>query len=421
MKLRMKLRTKYALIIALLIFATTLVFFSILISQVSKIIENITLKNFLNETKVFSEIKQYDFLLNFKPEFGYYYVLSTEGITLYHTDPTKIGIDVKTQVPGLLEYMKQEKSGVYSYLYQGVKRYVAFSYDGEKYFAHAAREDELFKDLKSLHSKIFKFLIPLMVIFSIIIGYIFGGILINPTKKQYHATNELLEKISDNVISTSTSTAEIKSMAQNTEEASMELDKAVEEFAAYFEESRAEVETTLDRIKDFTKTIEEITNAVTELTNMIESVGGFVEKITEISDNITVLAINASIETSKETIDRDGLSRIAEMIMELSNSTRSLTKESKNSLKDVEKVVTSTVLITEKISKELNNVRDSLNLIGQVVFASTQNTDKLSRISRNTHEAVEQLYAGVEQLEEAISQIKSEVEKFGQMFKNIEL
>ncbi len=421
MKLKMRLGTKYALIIALLIFATTLVVFSILISEGSKIIENTALKNFLNETKVFSKIKQYDFLLNFKPEFGYYYILSNDGITIYHTDPTKVGIDVKTQVPGLLEYMKQEKTGVYSYLYQGVKRYVAFSYDGEKYFAHAAREDELFKDLKSLQSKIFKFFIPLIVIVSIIIGYIFGRIVVKPAKKQYYATNELLEKISDNIILTSNSIVEIKSMAQNTEETSLELDKSIEEFAAYFEESRAEVETTLDRIKDFTKTIEEITNIVTELTSMVESVSEFVEKITEISDNITVLAINASIETSKETIDRDGLSRIAEMIMELSNSTRSLTKESKNTLKNVEKLVTSTVLITEKISKELNSVRDSLNLIGQVVFASTQNTDKLSRISRNAHEAVEQLYVGVEQLEEAINQIKSEVEKFGQMFRDIEL
>lgn len=228
-----------------------------------------------------------------------------------------------------------------------------------------------------------------------------------------------LSSITENTISAASSISEIKSLGENTEKASVELDKSVEEFAAYLEESRAEIEMTLQKIKDFTDTIEEITKSNSNLINLVEVLTNLAEKITEIADNITVLAINASIETSKQNIDRDGLSRIAEMIMELSNSSRTLAKESKVSLNNIEKTVTSTILVTEKIGKDLSDVRQSMNVIGEITEAFTRNVDKLVNISKMSHNSVEELYAGVEQLEEAIINIKEQMEKITNAFKEI--
>lgn len=228
-----------------------------------------------------------------------------------------------------------------------------------------------------------------------------------------------LSSITENTISAASSISEIKSLGENTEKASVELDKSVEEFAAYLEESRAEIEMTLQKIKDFTDTIEEITKSNSNLINLVEVLTNLAEKITEIADNITVLAINASIETSKQNIDRDGLSRIAEMIMELSNSSRNLAKESKVSLSNIEKTVTSTILVTEKIGKDLSDVRQSMNVIGEITEAFTRNVDKLVNISKMSHNSVEELYAGVEQLEEAIINIKEQMEKITNAFKEI--
>ncbi|HCF39028.1 MAG TPA: methyl-accepting chemotaxis protein, partial [Thermosipho africanus] len=136
---------------------------------------------------------------------------------------------------------------------------------------------------------------------------------------------------------------------------------------------------------------------------------------------ITVLAINASIETSKETIDREGLSRIAEMIMELSNTTRKLAKDSKNSLMDIEKIITSNILISEKASKETVNVDESLKAIDTVNKASLENIDKLIKISKSTHDAVEELYEGLEQVETAINNISEQVNEFEKAMKNLKI
>ena len=68
------------------------------------------------------------------------------------------------------------------------------------------------------------------------------------------------------------------------------------------------------------------------------------------------------------------------------------------------------MLITEDF-KDLSSVRNSFDAIGQVTAASTSNVDKLARISKTTHESVEQLYSGVK-FEDAINRIKDEVQKF---------
>ncbi|MEJ5257061.1 MAG: methyl-accepting chemotaxis protein [Fervidobacterium sp.] len=412
--MKARLSVVYALTLSLLVMSLVALTLFLVFPQSSKIISEMTLQAFLDEVKILTRFKNYDVLFTQKPEFGYYYVLDSNAIVAYHNDPSKIGLNAKEQVPGLFEYMQEKKAGVYSYDYQGIKRYVAFSYDGNYYIAHAATEDELFGKLNEFRKKFFSVSFPILIVSTIVLGFFVGEFLLRGPRKQISDSKTLVKNVSESVIQTSSSASEIKAMAENTERASMELDKSMEEFAAYMEESRAEIENTLLSLSEFTDTIEQITEYTSKLATLTETLSKVTDRITDISDNITVLAINASIETSKQNIDRDGLSRIAEMIMELSNSTRNLAKESKQSLSDVEKIVTSTILITEKITKNISSVRDSLNVIQQVTAASTNNVDKLVNVSKTNHDAVEELYAGIEQLEEAMNNIKFEIEKFAE-------
>jgi len=408
----MRLSWSYGLTLTLLIAVWTILIILMILPRVSKIVATVTEKSFLEEVRFLSKMKAYEAIFREKPEFGYYYLLDKDGNTVNHNDPSKIGINVQKEIPELFKYMEEKKEGIYSYDYQGVRRYVGFAFDGEHYLAHAVTHDELFADLNHFLSSLYKLLILMIIILTPIIGYLVGEFLLRTPKKQLKASNVLVKNISENIIQTSSSASEIKAMAENTEGAATEVDRSLEEFAAYLEESRAETETTIKGLNEFTDTIEQITEYTSKLAMLTETLGKITDNITDISDNITVLAINVSIETSKQNIDREGLSRIAEMIMELSNSTRNLAKESKQSLLNVENIVTSTTLITEKITKKLSSVRESLSTIEQVSIASTTNVEKLVKASKTAHESVEELYSGIEQLEEAIANIKEEIDKF---------
>ncbi|WP_448374309.1 methyl-accepting chemotaxis protein [Fervidobacterium sp.] len=410
--MKMRLSWSYALTLTLLIASWTVLIILMILPRVSEVVATVTKKSFLEEVRFLSKMKAYEAIFQEKPEFGYYYLVDKDGNTVNHHDPSKIGLNVQKELPELFKYMETKKEGIYSYEYQGVRRYVGFAFNGEYYIAHAVTHDELFDELENFLSTFYRLLLPLIIVLTPFSGYIIGEFMLRKPRQQLKASNVLVKNISENIIQTSSSASEIKAMAENAEGAATEVDSSLEEFAAYLEESRAETEATIKGLNEFTDTIEQITEYTSKLAMLTETLGKITDNITDISDNITVLAINVSIETSKQNIDREGLSRIAEMIMELSNSTRNLAKESKQSLLNVENIVTSTTLITEKITKKLSSVRGSLSTIEQVSIASTTNVEKLVKASKTAHESVEELYSGIEQLEEAIANIKEEIDKF---------
>jgi ABC-type transporter Mla subunit MlaD len=412
MKKVWRLSWSYALTVSLFVIAWSSILLTIIIPRVNKIVEQVSTKSFLQEVVSITNAGVSQKVFEREPTFGYYYLIDENGITVEHTDKQKVGLDVRKAVPGLFEYIQSKKVGIYSYTYQGVKRYVAFAFDGKYYLAHAARHDELYGELESFLSSFFKFIVPILIVLTLVAGFFVAELLLKRPRYQLQVSSNLVRNISESIIHTFSSASEIKAMAENTEGAATQVDRSLEEFAAYLEESRAETETTINGLNEFTNTIEQITEYTSKLAMLTESLGKLTDKITDISDSITVLAINVSIETSKQNIDKEGLSRIAEMIMELSNSARNLAKEGRQSLENVENIVTSTTLITEKITKRLTSVRESLNTILQVSQASTTNVEKIVNASRTAHEAVEQLYSGIEQLEEAISNIKDEIERF---------
>lgn len=391
------------------------------IPQIKNTFKKDILGSFLSEIKIIAKTKSYDDLFDNYQSKGYFFTISKNGTTLNHSDPSKIGKNIADYVPKLFEAMKEKQEGIVEYEFENEKRLAAFAFDGNAYVVHSVTESELFKDYKTLIRNILTIDLPIVIVAILVLGILLSKLLSKDNLKQYDYIKSLFQNISENVLSTSSSTSEIKSMAENTENAINELDKSIDEFAAYMQENSAEIETAINKVKDFTNTIQEIITSSSKLNELTDILTDITEKITDVSDTITVLAINASIETSKETIDREGLSRIAEMIMELSNTTRKLAKDSKNSLMDIEKIITSNILISEKASKETVNVDESLKAIDSVNKASLENIDKLIKISKSTHDAVEELYEGLEQVETAINNISEQVNEFEKAMKNLKI
>lgn len=391
------------------------------IPQIKNTFKKDILGSFLSEIKIIAKTKSYDDLFDNYQSKGYFFTISKNGTTLNHSDPSKIGKNIADYVPKLFEAMKEKQEGIVEFEFENEKRLAAFAFDGNAYVVHSVTESELFKDYKTLIRNILTIDLPIVIVAILVLGILLSKLLSKDNLKQYDYIKSLFQNISENVLSTSSSTSEIKSMAENTENAINELDKSIDEFAAYMQENSAEIETAINKVKDFTNTIQEIITSSSKLNELTDILTDITEKITDVSDTITVLAINASIETSKETIDREGLSRIAEMIMELSNTTRKLAKDSKNSLMDIEKIITSNILISEKASKETVNVDESLKAIDTVNKASLENIDKLIKISKSTHDAVEELYEGLEQVETAINNISEQVNEFEKAMKNLKI
>ncbi|MBT1248216.1 MULTISPECIES: chemotaxis protein [unclassified Thermosipho (in: thermotogales)] len=381
----------------------------------SRALKETAVSQFEDKINIIAKTKAYDVIFK-QDTLEYYYLISKDGITLNHNDKSKIGKDFSKFFPDFFKYMQEKKEGTYEYVFENKKKIAAFAFDGENFIVAAVNEDDLFPMIKKFKKLFYTVILPLISIISITLGYVFGIFIHKKNQEDFEKVNNLFKDILENIVLTSSSTAEIKSMAENTENAMNELDKSVEDFAAFIEETTAEIETSTEKIKDFTAQMKEIIQSSAKLANLTDVLGNLTEKITDISDTITVLAINASIETSKEAIDREGLSRIAEMIMELSNSTRELAKNSKESLSNIEKIITSNILISEKASKEILEVNESLNAINEINNSTIDNIDKITKVSKTTREATEELYSGLEQVEDAIEKVRNKIQEFEKHF-----
>ncbi len=191
-----------------------------------------------------------------------------------------------------------------------------------------------------------------------------------------------------------------------------ELDRNIEDFSAYLEETNAEVETIVNRINDFTELLEGIGDQSSRLARLNKEIAELSDRIADISDTIAVLAINSRIETSRENIDREGLSKISEMIMELSNEVRETARQSKEFLISNEEIITSTVLTSEKINKELGGVRESLQTIQDIVQKNVESVSKLVEASENNRRSLTKVIESLRTTEDILNDLKETVEKF---------
>ncbi len=357
-----------------------------------------------------------------KPDFGYFYIIDREGNTIVHTIKERIGLNlVKEGLEDLYKTIVTKKSGVYSYVYNGDKIYVAFAQTSNYFLARAVTEKELMADIRQGFRTVLYFSIPLVAILALIISFVTTELSMRNPKKQVKESQNFADNVKERISDAFNLIDTFSHGAERTGQTISQLDKSIEDFSAYLEETNAEVETIVQRIADFTNVIENIANSSSQLASLNETISKLSDQITDISDTISVLAINSSIETSKQNIDREGLSRISEMIMELSNQVRNIAKEAKESLMSNEKIITSTVLLTEKISKELNYVRESLNTIQSVVNANAQTVDKLVKISAESRDSIGEIVSSIKITQDILSKLNSEVNSFVEKLKKIDI
>lgn len=421
----MKIELKYAILISVVFVIITSIFFSIsyyifsinmkkeLLSEYEVTIDKIS----FGLEKGFNEILESDFSNIFTDRIlGYYYILDENGDAIFHSDKTKIGINIikDAKLNDLWNYMKTSKKGIYEYSYENKKRYATFSRfksNGKTfYLVHAIAESELFANIKKSRNYIL-IILMVFIIAIFIISFIISKSIGKAFKKQIKTIEEFTTNVSSYIAENSSAASEIESVANNTQSNIEKLDELIQNFSSSIEEGRSELNSTLMNMKEFFTNIQTMNQMTLKIAEFINNLSNLNDKIKDISDTVSILSINSSIETSKENIDKEGISKIADLINELSTEARNTSRNSENVLKEIENSITSNVLLSEKISKELVNVENSLDSISQVVESFADSIDSLTGFSHTTRLSMNEVLEGIKQTSEALLEIKSNLDK----------
>ncbi len=191
-----------------------------------------------------------------------------------------------------------------------------------------------------------------------------------------------------------------------------ELDRNIEDFTAYLEETSAEMEIIVENLSNFASSIEKIVQSTSQISELNANIVKLSEKIEEISDKISVLAITATIETNRTHTEKESLVRISEMIMELSKDVKKATKNSREILLSSEETIESTLRISNDILERLTNVRGSLDIIQDILSQSVDGVTKIANLSHKNRENIESVMISLKVSQEVISKLTTEIDTF---------
>jgi len=353
---------------------------------------------------------------------GFYAVVDENGRILIHSDTSKIGMTVeRLGMTRLFSTIKERGEGEHLYEYAGKKWIAFFKRFGDSSFIVRSVEETSVQLYSAKEAMLLAGTIAATSLGFFVLSYFISSLFLKPVRESAEETKGFVSNLATFVAESGSSAAEISEMTQSTKKEMGELDVLIQDFASAIEEGRTETEEIVKNVKSFLAETEKMTEQNLSIANFANSLTELTDSIANISDIISVLSINASIEASKENLDREGIAKIADMITDLGNQSRQLTARAKKVIREIESTISSIVLSSEKVSRELNLVNSSIESIDEVIGSFYSNMEKLTAISSNTKLAVEETTEGVSQLVEVLDEIKKQIDKLQEYIGKLKL
>ncbi len=371
---------------------------------------------------------------------GYYYVMDSLGNVIYHDLKERVGLNAyKEGMDFLIEEFLTKRSGYVRYEYQGDEIKAFFKemnlpfelkyYDEElgsekdvKFFmVNAVSLSKMKERYADFISYMYFLILPVLLGVATLVAYLIALIGTKNIKKQSNVIKDFSANISNTVSNLSTSAAEMEKIAESTSEVARKLSEITQNFATSVEEGRYEVDASLKSINSFIELLSKVNEEISNSVGLIESLTDLNDRIAYLSDTISVLAINASIESSKEKIDREGIAKIVEHITKISGEARETAKRTKKTIDSIQKSLSQLALYSDRVRREGDVISSAIDNIKKVIEEFVKGINYIKSASENLLNSSEETSAGVEEIANAITELKTSMDKLMNMVKKLKL
>ncbi len=180
--------------------------------------------------------------------------------------------------------------------------------------------------------------------------------------------NKKVLSILENVVSQSSSTEEFLGMAEGMKETQESVDKGMEHIASMFEGTTSKTDmmyqknlAMTDNMKKIKSEIVHANNEVNKLTNDSNKVEEMLKAIKKIAEKTNLLALNASIEAARAGSAGKGFAVVASEIGKLAEETNNETNVIESIVRDIKEGILLVNGVNKNVEKEIDKGKDTMN------------------------------------------------------------
>lgn len=239
--------------------------------------------------------------------------------------------------------------------------------------------------------------------------------------------NRMLSILEEMAFTTSTSSEELAASSEELAASTRELESKGRILSDLSREMLDDVEQTHDFSKEVAsfsefliKSLKEFERVTSELAGAIQEIYAMGSFIQQIGERIVVLSINASIESSRETIDRQAIKTLAEEIGNLSETTTKRVSEIFTALENSQEKIDELTDAFMNISKETKKLNEGSVKLFEMIERNKKNSEEIAEAVQGIFAVIEEVNLASQNLAEAATELSKKAYEVQRIVEDIE-
>lgn len=207
------------------------------------------------------------------------------------------------------------------------------------------------------------------------------------------------------VSETTTTLEEVKQTALLSSQKAKNVSDSAQKTLHVSKEGMKSLEQTISEMNHIRGQMESIAETIVRLSEQSQAIGETVATVNDIAEQSNLLAVNAAIEAAKAGEQGKGFAVVAQEIKSLAEQSKRATAQVRTILSDVQKGISSAVIVTEQGSKAVDAGVKQAALSGEAIRALADNIAEAVQASTQIVASSQQQLAGMDQVVLAMESI----------------
>ena len=223
------------------------------------------------------------------------------------------------------------------------------------------------------------------------------------------ATTQLASGAAETATAVSQTTATVEEVKQTVYVAN-EKAKNVSESAKRTEEvgqlGKQSVDESIQGMHRIQEQMGSILQSIVRLSEQSQSIGEIISTVNDLAEQSNLLAVNAAIEAAKAGEQGKGFAVVAQEVKSLSEQSKQATGRVRSILGDIQKTISSAVMLSEQGSKAVERGVKQSAVAGESIQKLTENVASSAQVAVQIAASSQQQLVGMDQLAVAMESIK---------------